>query len=337
MFSKMRTFQAGSLVNMTPRARTGIIIFSITFFSGLYLWYTNEHRLDDLAAYYRAHFPSVKPGASDTWDGSYGPLSVQLAYQEDQYQDYLKDRQGLIKKWGPTIEQVQTFPHNGQFYTMWDFFIPAFSCPFPVTRTGQLGDGGKFVCGLDRVIKRPNCLIYSLGVEGDSSFEAEILRRSSTCKIYGYDYSVQKVSGYPTLLFSPLTQSRQWGPEISNSPSWAPRVNFKPWKIASEDKHDITPPEHTIQSLFPANGSCPALTAYVFCLLTYVPGHEFVDILKVDVEGAEFTALVCLPVISVMSGVKIKSVFYRNRSSRLTVDVRCHLVNYRLNSTFGGI
>lgn len=192
MFSKMRGFQPTSFVNLTPRARTGVIIFSITFFSGLYLWYTNEHRLDDLAAYYRSHFPPVRPGA-DNWDGVYGPLEVQLAYQEEQYQDYLKDRQGLIKKWGPTINDVQTFPHNGQFYTMWDFFVPAFSCPFPVTRTGQLGDGGKFVCGLDRVIKRPNCLIYSLGVEGDSSFEAEILRRSETCTMYGYDFSVQQV------------------------------------------------------------------------------------------------------------------------------------------------
>jgi len=245
-----------SLVTLSPRGRTGIVILSITFFSALYLWYANANHIDDLTARYRAHLPSLRPESSDTWDGSYGSLENKLAYQELEYQEYLKDRQRLIKKWGPTIDQVQTFPHNGKFYTMWDFFIPAFSCPFPVSRTGQLGDGGKFVCGLDRIIKRPNCIIYSLGVEGDSSFEAAILHRSSSCIFYGYDYSVSK-----------------WGPEISNSPSWAPRVNFKPWKIAKEDKHDITPPEHTIQSLFAANG------------------HEFVDILKVDVEGAEFDAL----------------------------------------------
>lgn len=256
LFSKMRALQAISFTNISPRARTGIVIFSITFFSGLFLWYTNAHRIDDLAAYYRTHFP----GASDISDSSYGSLEHKLAYQEDQYQEYLKGRQGLIKKWGPTIEQVQTFPKNGQFYTMWDFFIPAFSCPFPVTRTGQLGDGGKFVCGLDRVIKRPNCLIYSLGVEGDSSFEAEILRRSSTCQIHGFDYSVSKVNEFPNSSVISAHPGRQWGPEISNEPTWAPRVNFKPWKISSEDKHDITPPEHTIQSLFAANGSSHALS-----------------------------------------------------------------------------
>jgi hypothetical protein len=197
MLSKARalqTLQAVSLVNLSPRARTGVIIFTITFFSGLYLWHTNDGRIGDL---YRTHpqpESAPQPGSAQTWDSSYGSLEAKLAYQEDQYQDYLKHRQGLIKKWGPSVDQVKTFPHNGQFYTMWDFFIPAFTCPFPVTRTGQLGDGGKFVCGLDRIIKRPNCIIYSLGVEGDSSFESEVLRRSSTCQIYGYDFSVQQVS-----------------------------------------------------------------------------------------------------------------------------------------------
>jgi hypothetical protein len=192
-------FQAISFVNLSPRRRAGLVIFSVTFLSALYLWYANADRIDDLAAYYRTHVPSLRPGTSDTWDRSYGTLELKLAYQEDQYQDYLKDRQRLIKKRGPAIDQVKTFPHNGQFYTMWDFFIPAFSCPFPVTRTGQLGDGGKFVCGLDRVIRRSDCIIYSLGVEGDSSFEAEILHRSSTCVIYGYDFSVQKVDKVPSL------------------------------------------------------------------------------------------------------------------------------------------
>jgi hypothetical protein len=200
MSSKARTmFQAISFVNLSPRRRAGLVIFSVTFLSALYLWYANADRIDDLAAYYRTHVPSLRPGTSDTWDRSYGTLELKLAYQEDQYQDYLKDRQRLIKKRGPAIDQVKTFPHNGQFYTMWDFFIPAFSCPFPVTRTGQLGDGGKFVCGLDRVIRRSDCIIYSLGVEGDSSFEAEILHRSSTCVIYGYDFSVQKVDKVPSL------------------------------------------------------------------------------------------------------------------------------------------
>ena len=42
-------------------------------------------------------------------------------------------------------------------------FIPAFQCPHRVQRVGTLGDGGKWVCGLDRVVKQDKCVIYSFG------------------------------------------------------------------------------------------------------------------------------------------------------------------------------
>ena len=45
-----------------------------------------------------------------------------------------------------------------------DFFIPAFQCPHRVERIGTLGDGGKWVCGLDRVAKQDKCVIYSFGL-----------------------------------------------------------------------------------------------------------------------------------------------------------------------------
>ena len=44
-----------------------------------------------------------------------------------------------------------------------DFFIPAFQCPYRVERIGTLGDGGKWVCGVDRVAKQDKCVIYSFG------------------------------------------------------------------------------------------------------------------------------------------------------------------------------
>src|SRR5712691_5504595 len=45
-----------------------------------------------------------------------------------------------------------------------DFFTPAFQCPHRVERVGTLGDGGKWVCGLDRVAKQKHCVIYSFGL-----------------------------------------------------------------------------------------------------------------------------------------------------------------------------
>jgi Methyltransferase domain len=45
-----------------------------------------------------------------------------------------------------------------------DFFIPAFQCPHRVERIGTLGDGGKWVCGVDRIAKQDKCVIYSFGL-----------------------------------------------------------------------------------------------------------------------------------------------------------------------------
>jgi len=44
-----------------------------------------------------------------------------------------------------------------------DFFIPTFPCPGRVERIGVMGDGGKWVCGLERMAKQDKCVIYSFG------------------------------------------------------------------------------------------------------------------------------------------------------------------------------
>ena len=96
-----------------------------------------------------------------------------------------------------------------------DFFIPAFQCPHLVERIGTLGDGGKWVCGLDRVAKQDRCVIYSFGIafffirahvmfkmiwykgiNGESSFEQSLLQRVPGCEVWGYDFSVKGVRDF---------------------------------------------------------------------------------------------------------------------------------------------
>lgn len=50
------------------------------------------------------------------------------------------------------------------------------SCCFAV------GDGGKWVCGLRYLLQGRSCLVYSLGSAGDTSFEMEILSKTS-CQV----------------------------------------------------------------------------------------------------------------------------------------------------------
>jgi hypothetical protein len=49
------------------------------------------------------------------------------------------------------------------FCALGDFFLPAFQCPHRVERIGRLGDGGKYVCGIERIIRKPECVVYSIG------------------------------------------------------------------------------------------------------------------------------------------------------------------------------
>jgi Methyltransferase domain len=44
-----------------------------------------------------------------------------------------------------------------------DFYIPAFQCPHHTERVGRRGDGGKWVCGVERVAKQEKCVAYSFG------------------------------------------------------------------------------------------------------------------------------------------------------------------------------
>lgn len=168
----------------------------------------------------------------------------------------LRDRAKLIQKFGPTKNDILPWPKNREFYTLWDFFIPAFNCPHETQRVGILGDGGKWMCGLSRLQDKKDCTIYSFGINDESSFEAGLLELTQHCEVWGYDFSV-----------------KDFGPEIRNVPHLAARSHFKSWGLAGKDDPNGRPPMYTLQSLMKMNG------------------HKFIDILKIDIEGYEFPAL----------------------------------------------
>ena len=101
----------------------------------------------------------------------------------------------------PTPNNVPFFPaqtlndFNTSPYTVWDFFPATWTCPWDIQRVGRLGDGGKWVCGMSKYEERTESptIIYSFGVNGESTFEDEILRRTNA-ELYAYDYSVDDAS-----------------------------------------------------------------------------------------------------------------------------------------------
>jgi hypothetical protein len=113
------------------------------------------------------------------------------------------------------------------------------------------------VCGVERLASQKTpCNIYSFGVNHDSSFEAAFLRQAPNCQIWGYDFSV-----------------KEWGPQIQEDPALLASAHFFPYKAAALDKPHSSPPEYSIETIMRENG------------------HGFIDILKIDIEGSEFSVL----------------------------------------------
>lgn len=87
--------------------------------------------------------------------------------------------------------------------------------------------------------------IFHVGIGYESSFEAEILRNTRYCQIWGYDYTV-----------------KSFRREIPRESSH--RTHFKPYDLGSEDRHgpEDKIPTYTLDTLMEINGS------YIFSLIS---------------------------------------------------------------------
>lgn len=205
---------------------------------------------------------------------------------------WLRERMALSEKsWKKSVElreeMAQTHPDNPNIpffpqdflrypFTIWDFFPATWTCPHDFQRVGRLGDGGKWVCGMSIYENIPaprfpsietvevreastkpadeGLVVYSFGINGESSFEAEMLERVPSARFWGYDFSVDG-----------------WGPQIPSVHRH--RTFFKKIGLGKEDRLDSSPPFRSLASLMKENK------------------HEYIDILKIDIEGSEYDAL----------------------------------------------
>lgn len=147
-------------------------------------------------------------------------------------------------------------------YNVWDLLRPTFFCPFDIERVGKLGDGGKWVCGMSKYealspgpsmeANQNPMIAYSFGVEHDSSFEAAFLERLNV-DIWGFDFSVE-----------------DFAHEV---PTPNARAHFTKAAISGTTDKAATPPRLAVHDIMKDNG------------------HTFVDVMKMDIESAEFEAL----------------------------------------------
>lgn len=184
-------------------------------------------------------------------------LPARLERSERVYQKVIAGRKDLIQRYGTNSRDIVMFPPDKDpwpAYTVWSFFPPAFDCPHELERIGALGDGGKWACGMSRLEHKPDCIIYTFGMNYATTFEAELLERTRHCQVWGYDY-----------------RSNSFGSHIKNSY----RAHFFSWGLANFDSHEShnNPKLYTLKTLLETNK------------------HDHIDVLKIDIEGWEFDTL----------------------------------------------
>ncbi|KAG0054307.1 hypothetical protein BGZ83_011512 [Gryganskiella cystojenkinii] len=181
------------------------------------------------------------------------PKTVQLLLKEahQRYQRMLKKREEVLKFYGWGTGQFSEW-HKVAYF--WIYFPAAFNCPHEIERVGPLDDGGKWVCGMSLYTEEPRakCVLYSFGVNKETRFEGEMLDRTD-CEIWAYDASVTEM-----------------GPETHGRP----KVHFYPYYVGKEDTVDYQGITYkTIKTLMKENG------------------HDWIDILKIDIEHNEYQTL----------------------------------------------
>ncbi|OJT03108.1 hypothetical protein TRAPUB_6336 [Trametes pubescens] len=184
-------------------------------------------------------------------------LQTRLDREERKYRAMLPQRQELITKYGPTPAQLVMFPPDQDPwppYTVWDFFPPIYNCPHELDRLGALGDGGKWMCGLSRIEDKPNCVIYSFGVDSSYSLEATLLQSTRFCEVWIYD----------------STKGDSAKSQIPRS--LRHRAHFAKVALGASDRHGAgdEPKTWTLKSLMTENG------------------HSHIDFIRMDVEGWEW-------------------------------------------------
>lgn len=173
--------------------------------------------------------------------------SVQIKKQEN-----LSTLVEKIKKKGETTTQHER--------SIFDPFEPTYDCTTR-TRVGNsyFGDGPKFMCDVEAIPIRNKCLVYSIGSNGDFSFERGI-KNLFGCEIHTFD---------PT---AGADRLETWQEES---------------KLAGSSFHNLGIwHEKTTLNL---TGTMSSVDTFKNVVAKLGHNEQIIDVLKIDCEGCEFS------------------------------------------------
>lgn len=120
----------------------------------------------------------------------------------------------------------------------------------------------------------PDAIVYSLGLGEDISFDLELIERCG-CKVFGFDPTPRSIAWVKAQNPPAQLQVRELGvAAYDGTASFAPPKN----------------PEHISHTMSAGNGASGEVTFEVRKLSTLMRelGHQRLDLLKMDIEGAEY-------------------------------------------------
>ena len=151
---------------------------------------------------------------------------------------------------------------------IWDFFPPNYNCPLKERfgRQARIGDGGKWVCGVETLMQRPGCVVYSFGSNGDTEFEKAVLA-TTQCEVHVFD---------PTLSVEALAKLRK-----------LPKIHFHP--IGLGPKNQQIQMNDKLMTM--GQDRAQPMNLHTLPTIMRTLNHTWIDVLKIDIEGFEYSVL----------------------------------------------
>jgi hypothetical protein len=157
---------------------------------------------------------------------------------------------------------------------LWDLYEPLYNC-HNRQRFGRVGDGGKWVCNLDRIIRGredglpSKCVVYSFGSNGEISFEEDLLAASQGfCDVHIFDPVLESVLGNNRYFNGPEATDLQANRNV-------PHVTWHTVGLGARNED--------VESTRFGKMHLERLSTIMESL-----GHPWIDVLKIDVEGYEW-------------------------------------------------
>eukprot|EP01135_Chromosphaera_perkinsii_P006150 Nk52_evm16s418 gene=Nk52_evmTU16s418 len=188
---------------------------------------------------------------------------------------------------------INYYPTNMRFKGAFKFFQtvwePEMSC-LTEERIGMPGDGGKWLCDPRRLLNaEKNCLVYSFGSNNKFDYEIYMHHFFPNCEIHTFDHTVENPD------VPDFVNYHYWGVSpIDQPPQPKPRGFFARLFGIGETHAIDAPVQHvdTEEGESDFNGTLLKGQLYSLPTIQKELGHvgRTVQVLKMDVEGAEFQA-----------------------------------------------